>query len=78
MRRGFAESKWRMATTPSSNASSRTVSILVGHAGRFFKTTECSTREASRAQVFPRVNFHEHEQRRALNGSARLMTHNSF
>jgi hypothetical protein len=43
MRRGFAESKWRMATMLSSNASSKTGNDLAAHAGRFFKTTECNT-----------------------------------
>jgi len=42
MRRGFAENSWRVAITPSSNASSKTVSDLAGHAGRHFKTTECN------------------------------------
>jgi hypothetical protein len=41
MRRGFAENNWRLAITPSSNACSKTVSDLAGHAGRHFKTTEC-------------------------------------
>jgi hypothetical protein len=48
MRRGFAESNWRMAITPSSNASSKTVNDLAGHAGRLLKITECDApRETS-------------------------------
>jgi hypothetical protein len=43
MRRGFAESKWQMATAPSSSASSKTVNTLVGRAGKFFRTMECNS-----------------------------------
>jgi hypothetical protein len=42
MHRGFAESKWRRATAPSSSASSNIVIDLAGLAARCFKSTECS------------------------------------
>jgi hypothetical protein len=42
MRRGFAESNWQMATTPSSNACSKTVSGLAEHAGRRLRIMECN------------------------------------
>jgi hypothetical protein len=44
MRRGFAESNWQIATTPSSNACSKTVSGLAGHAGRRLRIMECNAR----------------------------------
>jgi hypothetical protein len=49
MRRGFAESSWRMATTPSSNACSKTVSGLAEHAGRLLKIMESSARSIAGA-----------------------------
>ncbi len=51
MRRGFAESKWQMATMPSSSASSKTVNNLVEHAGRLFKTVECNARARSQYSI---------------------------
>jgi len=56
MRRGFAESKWQMATMPSSNASSKTGNDLAAHAGRFFKTTECNTLARYRRNRAPCAN----------------------